>query len=117
MTIKDKDNRIALAWACESGNFHLVKYLIQLGPDINNENNFGVTHLFNACNSGNLVKYLVEQGLDINKESSDGWTSIFNAFINGHTKIVKYLVEHGAKLNKETNDGFTPLNIYKDFLL
>ena len=24
MTIKDKDNRIPLAWACESGNLHLV---------------------------------------------------------------------------------------------
>ena len=40
MMIKDKDNRIALSWACESGNLHLVKYLVQLGTDINNENDF-----------------------------------------------------------------------------
>jgi len=31
MTIKDKDNRIALTWACESGNLHLVKYLVHIG--------------------------------------------------------------------------------------
>jgi len=42
MTIKDKDNRIALAWACQSGNLHLVKYLVRIGADINNENNLGV---------------------------------------------------------------------------
>jgi len=49
ITIKDKDNRLALARACESGNLDLVKYLVHRGADINNENNFGVTHIFNAC--------------------------------------------------------------------
>jgi len=34
MTITVKDNRIALAGACESGNLNLVKYLIHLGADI-----------------------------------------------------------------------------------
>jgi len=60
LTIKDKNNRIALARACESGNLHLVKYLVQLGADINNEYSSGMTHIFNACSSGNLnlVKYL-----------------------------------------------------------
>jgi len=69
MTIRDKDNRIALARTCNSGNLDLVKYLVHLGAYINNENNSGVTHMFNACLSGNLnlVKYLIEQRLDINK--------------------------------------------------
>jgi len=69
LTIKDKDNRIALAKACSNGNIHLVKYLIQHGADINNEYNSGVTHIFNACSSGNLdlVKYLVKQKANINK--------------------------------------------------
>ena len=79
--IRDKDKRIALFWACENGNLDLVKYLVHLGADINNENNFGVTHLFNACYSGNLnlVKHLVEHGLDINKEANDGCTPLLNA--------------------------------------
>jgi len=79
MTIKDKDNRIALAWACESGNLHLVKYLVHLGAYIKNENNFGETYLFNACNNGNLnlVKYLVEHGRDINKKDIYGRTTLF----------------------------------------
>ena len=76
ISITDKNNCIILAKACESGNLELVKYLVHLGADINNENNFGVTHIFNACESGNiiLIKYLVEQGLDINKESNYGHT-------------------------------------------
>jgi len=113
MTIRDKDNRIALALACESGNLNLVKYLIHLGADINNENNFGLSHMFNACYGGNLniVKYLVEHGLDINKESIKGTTPLFNACLKGHTIVVKYLVELGANINKENIDGWTPLLI------
>jgi len=111
MTIKDKDNRIAFAWACVSGNLNLVKYLVQLGADINNETSYGLTHIFNACNSGNLnlVKYLIGLGADINKATDDGRTPIFNACSEGHITILKYLVELGADINKETDDGWTPI--------
>ena len=57
--------------ACESNNYKIVKYLIEKGADVNQENKDGVTPLMTACFNGNIniVKYLVENGADINKEN------------------------------------------------
>jgi len=46
----------------KSENENLVKYLIELGVDINKGNKENETPLFNACSSENenLVKYLIE---------------------------------------------------------
>jgi len=52
ISITDKDNRIALCKACESGNLELVKYLVHFGADINNENNYGITHIYFSTFTG-----------------------------------------------------------------
>ena len=48
--------------ACKSGNADLVKYLVEHGANVNNEN--GKTPLVIACEKGrkSIVKYLVEHG-------------------------------------------------------
>ena len=83
MTIKDKENRLSLAKACESGNLHLVKHL---------------SPLINICKSGNeaLIKLLIELGANINKEYRNGWTPLLYA-CQGHANIVKHLVEKRGK--------------------
>ncbi|ORX77404.1 ankyrin, partial [Anaeromyces robustus] len=61
-----------------SGNEDIVKYLIEHRTDINKENIYGYTPLFNACSSGNedIVKYLIEHRTDINKENIYGYTPL-----------------------------------------
>jgi len=56
-----------------------VKYLIELGVDINKQSSDDKTPLFGAFFSGNLnlVKYLVDRGFDIDKVKDDGWTPLF----------------------------------------
>jgi len=56
--------------ACKIGKLRIVKYLVELGADINTENKYGETPFFYACSSGNenLVKYLVRLGADIHKK-------------------------------------------------
>jgi len=83
----------------------MVKYLIEQGSDINQENWIGETPLINACKKGNeaMVKYLIEQGADINKENGYSKTPLLKAFRSGNGVIVKYLVEHGANINKKKN--------------
>ena len=46
-----------------------MEYLVENKTNINKENKYGRTPLFNACERGNkdLVEYLVEHGADINK--------------------------------------------------
>ena len=55
-------------------NLDLIKYLVELGLDINKESKNGWTPLHIACQKGHIavVKYLVEQGVDINKQINDG---------------------------------------------
>ncbi|KAL6625855.1 ankyrin repeat-containing domain protein [Neocallimastix sp. 'constans'] len=78
------------------GNENLVKYLVELGADVNKENKFNETPLYCACRKGNekIVKYLIEHGANVNR---------------GNEKIVKYLVEHGADVNKINQYNETPL--------
>jgi len=47
-------SRIYLINAFEEGKDNLVKYLIELGMDINVTNREGETILFNACKNGNF---------------------------------------------------------------
>ena len=57
--------------ACNNGNKNLIKQLIELGIDINKENNKCMISLFNAYeneNIKNFMKYLIELGTHINNE-------------------------------------------------
>ena len=67
-----------------SRNEIMVKYLSEIGEEINRENIYVFTLppsplLFNSCFKENeaVVKYLVEHGADINKEDKDGATLLF----------------------------------------
>jgi len=58
------DNVTNLFNACRKGNLNLVKYLVDLGSNINKVNSSnGWTPLFFACEKGHqdIVKYLMEQ--------------------------------------------------------
>jgi len=93
-----------LFFACESGNESIAKYLIKLGFDFKEHNEYGETAFLYACKSGNLnlVKYLVEHGADINSESSDfsSPSPLYYSFLSGNTNLVKYVVEQGADINQ-----------------
>jgi ankyrin repeat protein len=58
-----------LFMACKGGNENLVKYLVELGADVNKENKFNETPLYCACRKGNekIVKYLIEHGANVNR--------------------------------------------------
>jgi len=73
-----------LFMACKIGNENLVKCLIELWDDINEESYIGNNLLFHACESGNenIVKYLVKHGVDVKKNKS--WNDI--TFIYGMQK-------------------------------
>ena len=93
-------------------NMYLIKYLVELGADINKENDYyRETPLFKACKSGNeaVVKYLVESGADINKVNIYGESPLFVAYGKGNEILIKYLVENGADINNVNIYGETPL--------
>jgi len=112
----NKNSSIYLIKSCKNGNESLVKYLVELGVDINGDSTFG-SAIFNACENGNevVVKYLVKHGADVNKRYKKKFfflTPLTEACRKGHETLAKYLIEHGADVNKQSHsiyDGPTPL--------
>ena len=132
-----------LSIASRYGNTEIMKYLISLGADVDDLDEYACTPLHFAClkrkenNKENIeaVKILLEAGADpnkisykkfyriyginTNKRSGTGETPLHNAAIMGNLEIVKYLLENGAKpsLFIKNNSGRTPIdyvNIYED---
>jgi len=63
-------NFICLKETDKGNDIIIIKYLIDLGADINSKDNYCRTPMLNACSKGNesVVKYLVKLGVDINKK-------------------------------------------------
>ena len=74
----------------------LIKYLIEIGADVNKEDSSGFTPLMYAClyaGSNDIIEYLLEHGADVNHISKNGTTPSSCA----HSKAIKHLLEiHGA---------------------
>jgi len=97
--------------ACNNGNEFLVKYLIELGININGKSYNNWAPLHHACYYGdeNIVKCLVEHGANVNEKGEYGNTGLHIACKNGQEEIIKYLVEHGGNINEKNQDGETAL--------
>lgn len=78
-------NKTALMIACDNGDYHMAKFLIQKG-----------------CN------------LEL-KEAFDGYSALMKAVIMGDLKMVTFLVDSGAKLNTQTGERQTVIHIAAHF--
>lgn len=100
--------------ACKKNYENIVKWLMELGADVNGRSIFTCrTPLFAACKTGNkfIVEYLLGHDAEINVKDYKKETPLFGACKNGHVEIVKFLLEHGADVNRKNNSTETPLFI------
>ncbi|XP_028395339.1 serine/threonine-protein kinase TNNI3K-like [Dendronephthya gigantea] len=90
----------------------MMKYLVEHGADVNDEDNVGRTALSYAVTQGTLemMKYLVEHGAYVNDKDNVGRTALSYAVTKGRVEMMKYLVEHGADVNDKDNVGRTALS-------
>ena len=99
----DNENRIALHFACASGNIELVTFLIgDMKCDVTAIDKFGTTCITYACISGNLdlVKLLVCQyKLEPLAPNNTGYSPLTALAKNGHIHILEwYSQEHNVDI-------------------
>lgn len=135
--INGNDIECPLFYAVHNDNYTAVKYLIEIGADINRAsvitiNNFrvsGFTSLHLACMNGNnrIAKLLINNHADIIAKNSNNNTPLMLATSRNRVETVKMLIDaellssqsslasatdlEVSSLNDHNDLGYTPLNI------
>jgi len=104
VNVVDKYGGTALMAAARSGNFEIVKYLIEkCGANVDVVSGYRCTALMQAVGAGHLeiVKYLIEeQNADLNVVGEMfGETTLMFAAEKGNTEVGEFLVDCGANIN------------------
>jgi ankyrin repeat protein len=104
------------ALAIEKNQPEILKYLIEVGADVNLQNPATKeTPLMTAAkfsHSIEMVEILVENGARINDADQEGKTPLMMAVNSAKSlEIIKYLVEIGANVHAKDVRGYTALDI------
>ncbi len=93
-----------------------VQLLLNLGAEVNVQNEFGDTPLQIACHSGykDIATELIKHGALLNSRNEFGETALFKVCKDGNSSIAKLLITHGADVNVANYDGITPLMFCAD---
>jgi len=113
INLKIKDTT-PLIMAIELGDISMVKYLVEHGADIHQQNkNIIYSHpFFHAIKKSNLniLQYLIEVGGETTFSEMNKKCSFLNyAIENSSSEIIQYLVKQKVDLNKKNEKGKTPL--------
>ncbi|KAL3862652.1 hypothetical protein ACJMK2_008606 [Sinanodonta woodiana] len=100
---KDKMGFSPLCYACKKGNIYAVKRMLQMGADINDQQeNTGYTGLHFAVysNRRDIVEYLLNMP-NIQKEcrTKEGQSALHIATMEGFFEMMKLLIESGLDIN------------------
>ncbi|KAI1129561.1 ankyrin [Nemania abortiva] len=104
--------RTALQQAAEIGSMKMVKFIHNLGADVNEppNKNGGATALQLAAigGFGQIVCYLIEHGADVNAPGAriDGITALVGAAAKGRIDIVAVLLNKGAGRGEDGAEQF-----------
>ncbi|HOP62464.1 MAG TPA: ankyrin repeat domain-containing protein [Spirochaetota bacterium] len=84
----------------------ILKYC---NPDLNYQNDTGLTFLMAACSHKRLqiVEQLIDRKADVNKTGNDGKTALIIACNTGNYTLVKLLIERGADVRHRDREGKT----------
>ena len=93
--IQGKAPKNALSWAAEHGHADIVKRLLKLGAEYNENNNYPL-ELASRNGHTEIVKILLNAGAKTSDSKNDEGYSLRMAANNGHATIVKLLLESGA---------------------
>ncbi|ROL47301.1 26S proteasome non-ATPase regulatory subunit 10 [Anabarilius grahami] len=132
VTKTDQDSRTALHWACSAGHVDIVQFLLNLGVEVNLQDDIAQillengadpnatdklqsTPLHRASAKGNfrLIQLLLKESASTNIQDSEGNTPLHLACDEERADAAKLLVEHGASIYIENKEKMTPLQVAK----
>lgn len=110
--IKNKEGCTALHKAIQYGNIKIVRGLITLGANVN-DNIKPVLHTAMYYDRIDIIHELIESDADVDIIDNDGNTPLHIAVDIGKLKIIKILVEAGANINIKDAGGMTAIDYAK----
>ncbi len=109
---QDRVGYTALNWAAMRTQWDVVRYLVEIGANVNSFGLDGNTPLHSAANHDNvaIIGLLIKNGAVIDKKDNWGNTPLHIASRAGNEKVAKILIFQGAAVNAASNEGWTPLH-------
>lgn len=97
-SISDHNGRTPLHVAASEGHFHIVKFLVEKGVDVNAADNFGVTPLREAIRKQNddIAKYLKSHGAKLNMSNYNIVNKLCEKAGLGDVDGIRRYVEYGG---------------------
>ena len=107
------EEKITLYSTLDNGHRKIVKILLEIGVDANEENGLPMSPLQLATlnREFKIVKLLLKHGADVNHENFEKVTPLHYACLVGHLKITKELLKYNPDVNAVDDNNFykTPL--------
>ena len=115
--ISANDGCTALHYFAINGRYELIKFLADMGADINLKNNLGLNCLHIAALYGhlNLCKELINKhNTDVKIGDLGGSTALHYSAKNGSYELINFFADMGTDINLKTKNGLNCLHIAAD---
>ena len=101
----------SLLQAAQAGHNNDIIMLLELGANVDYQNEEGRTALIFASQTGHyqVVELLLKKNADPNLQTQKGSTALTYASENGHYQVVELLLQENADPNLQTQKGSTAL--------
>jgi hypothetical protein len=109
---KDRVGYTPLNWAAMRAKWDMVKFLLDMGANVNSLGFDKCTSLHCAAHHDNkdIIELLINKGADLSLKNAWGNTPLHVATQRGCAESAAMLIAKGADLQATSNEGWTPLH-------